>query len=53
MKIAFRKPSTILNPLLFFIIAISLFPLAISPEAKVLSQIASGLIWVVVLLAVL
>jgi heme exporter protein B len=53
IKIAFRKPSTILNPLLFFIIAISLFPLAISPEAKVLSQIASGLIWVVVLLAVL
>jgi heme exporter protein B len=53
LKIAFRKPSSVLNPLLFFIIAISLFPLAISPEAKVLSEIASGLIWVITLLAVL
>lgn len=53
IKIAFRKPSNIFNPLLFFIISITLFPLAISPEAQVLSGIASGLIWVLVLLSVL
>ena len=53
LKIAIRNPSSILNPLLFFIISISLFPLAISPEASTLSQIASGIIWVASMLAVL
>lgn len=52
-KIAIRNPSSVLNPLLFFIISISLFPLAISPEAHMLSQIASGIIWVVSMLSVL
>ncbi|SMN01605.1 ABC transporter involved in cytochrome c biogenesis, CcmB subunit [uncultured Candidatus Thioglobus sp.] len=53
LKIAIRNPSSVLNPLLFFIISISLFPLAISPEASVLSQIAAGIIWVASMLAVL
>jgi heme exporter protein B len=38
---------------LFFIISVSLFPLAISPEAATLSQIAAGIIWVTSMLAVL
>ena len=38
---------------LFFVISISLFPLAISPEASTLSQIAAGIIWVASMLAVL
>jgi heme exporter protein B len=50
---AIRNLSSILNPLLFFIISISLFPLAISPEASTLSQIAAGIIWVASMLAVL
>lgn len=53
LKIALRNPASFLNPLLFFIIAITLFPIAISPDPSVLSEIAGGLIWVVVLLAVL
>lgn len=53
LKIAIRNPSSVLNPLLFFVISISLFPLAISPEASVLSQIAAGIIWVASMLAVL
>ncbi len=53
LKIAFRNISSIINPLLFFIIAISLFPLAISPEASILSEMAAGLIWVATLLSVL
>lgn len=53
IAIALRKPSHIINPLLFFIIAISLFPLAISPEASVLKTIAGGLIWVTLLLSIL
>ncbi|KAA0445233.1 MAG: heme exporter protein CcmB [Candidatus Thioglobus sp.] len=53
IRIAMRNLSSIMNPLLFFVISISLFPLAISPEAKVLMQIAAGIIWVASMLAVL
>ena len=50
---ALRNPSSFLNPLLFFVIAISLFPLAISPEAHTLSNIGPGVIWVTCMLSVL
>ncbi|BBB22867.1 heme exporter membrane protein CcmB [Abyssogena phaseoliformis symbiont OG214] len=53
LRIAIRNPSSILNPLLFFIISVSLFPLAISPEATTLAQIAAGIIWVASMLSVL
>ena len=53
LKIALRNPSNFINPLLFFVISISLFPLAISPEAGTLSIIAPGIIWVTCMLAVL
>ncbi|KAA0449391.1 MAG: heme exporter protein CcmB [Candidatus Thioglobus sp.] len=53
IRIAMRNLSSIMNPLLFFVISISLFPLAISPEVKVLMQIAAGIIWVASMLAVL
>jgi heme exporter protein B len=53
LRIALRNTSSILNPLLFFIISVSLFPLAISPESATLSQIAAGIIWVASMLAVL
>ncbi len=53
LKIAIRNPSSVINPLLFFVISVSLFPLAISPEASTLSQIASGIIWVASMLSVL
>ena len=50
---AVRKPSSFLNPLMFFIISISLFPIAISPEAETLSSMAPGIIWVITMLSVL
>ena len=53
LKMALRNPSSFLNPLLFFVIAISLFPLAISPEAHTLSNIGPGIIWVTCMLSVL
>ncbi|QKQ24237.1 heme exporter protein CcmB [Candidatus Ruthia endofausta] len=53
LRIAIRNPSSILNPLLFFIISVSLFPLAISPETATLAQIAAGIIWVASMLSVL
>lgn len=53
MVLAFRSRSDIANPLIFFLIVISLFPLGVSPSPKVLAQLAPGVIWVVALLACL
>jgi len=53
LKMAFRNPSSFLNPLMFFVISISLFPIAISPEAQTLSSMAPGIIWVITMLSVL
>jgi heme exporter protein B len=49
--LANRRRAELANPLLFFIIVISLFPLGTSPESKVLQAIAPGIIWVAALLA--
>jgi heme exporter protein B len=48
-----RRPADIVNPLVFFLIVISLFPLGIGPSAGTLNEIAAGVIWVAVLLATL
>ena len=53
LKMSLRNPSSFLNPLLFFVIAISLFPLAISPESHTLSNIAPGVVFVTCMLSVL
>ena len=46
LKIATRKQAEILNPLWFFLIVITLFPLVIGPDPKLLSRIAPGVAWV-------
>jgi len=53
LTIAFRHKDDILNPLLFFIIVITLFPLGIGPESATLARIAPGIIWVAALLSTL
>ncbi|RCX32216.1 heme exporter protein CcmB [Thioalbus denitrificans] len=51
LTLAFRHRSELANPLLFFVIVISLFPMGVSPESRVLQMIAPGVIWVAALLA--
>lgn len=53
LKIALRKSAEIANPLWFFLIVITLFPLGIGPEPQLLARIAPGVIWVAALLAAL
>lgn len=48
-----RKKSDVLNPLVFYLLVISLFPLGVSPAPEVLARIAPGVIWVAVLLSVM
>ena len=40
-------------PLLFFLIVVCIFPLALGPETQLLKHIAPGIIWVAALLAIL
>ena len=51
LRLAFRHKSEILNPLFFFVIVVTLFPLGISPEKQILAQIGPGIIWVAALLS--
>lgn len=53
LKIAFRNGAEIINPLWFFLIVITLFPLSIGPEPQLLARIAPGVVWVAALLAAL
>ncbi|MFC0325230.1 heme exporter protein CcmB [Halomonas organivorans] len=48
-----RGRSEVLNPLVFFALVITLFPLGISPDPTLLATIAPGLLWVAALLAAL
>ncbi|RUO78342.1 heme exporter protein CcmB [Pseudidiomarina taiwanensis] len=52
-KVALRKRSDILNPLVFLLIVVSLFPLAVGPGPDILGRIAAGVIWVAALLSAL
>ena len=46
-----RAPSEVINPLLFFLLVIILFPLGLGPDREQLSVLAPGILWVVALLA--
>ncbi len=50
---AFRHRSDILNPVWFFIIVVTLFPLGIGTDPALLQRIAPGIVWVAALLAAL
>ena len=49
LLMALRQRADIFNPLWFFLIVITLFPLGIGPEPQLLARIAPGIIWVALL----
>ncbi len=53
LLVAARHKSELANPLVFFLIAITLIPLGVSPEKSVLALLAPGIVWVMALLATL
>lgn len=53
LKIAYRQRGFYLQPVLFYIMVVCLFPLALDPSATLLAQVAPGILWVAVLLAIL
>lgn len=53
LLLAFRRREQLLQPVVFFVMITTLFPLALSPELAQLRQIAGGVLWVAALLAAL
>jgi heme exporter protein B len=51
LRLAFRKPSQLLQPLVFFMIVATLFPLSLTPEMSRLRDAAPGVLWVGALLS--
>jgi heme exporter protein B len=51
LTLALRRRSEITNPLVFFVIVVTLFPFSIGPYVTLLSKAAPGILWVAALLA--
>ena len=51
LHLAARRRIETLLPLVFFVVAVSLFPLGVGPEPQTLRLIAPGIVWVCALLA--
>ncbi len=51
LRLASRRPAEALLPVVFFVVAASLFPLGVGPEASTLRTIAPGIVWVCALLS--
>ena len=51
LLIALKRRNDLLNPLMFFLIVVSLFPLGVSSDPQELTRIAAGAVWVSALLA--
>lgn len=53
LLLAYRRKSDLVNPLIFFLMVATLFPLGVSPDPKFLADVAPGVVWVAALLATL
>ncbi len=51
LLLAFRRPGDILNPLFFFAMVSTLFPLAMGPDPEQLMALGPGVVWVAALLS--
>ncbi len=53
LMLAYRRRAEAVNPLLFFVIVVTLFPLGVGANPNLLQTMAPGVIWVAALLAAL
>jgi len=51
LLLAYRRRSEVLQPLVFALVVVSLFPLGVGPEPQRLASMAPGVIWITALLA--
>ncbi|AJQ96725.1 heme exporter protein CcmB [Gynuella sunshinyii] len=53
LVVAYRRRTDLLNPLLFFLMVITLFPMGVTPDMEKLGELSAGILWVAALLATL
>ena len=53
LLLSYRRKSDLVNPLIFFLMVATLFPLGVSPDPVFLAEVAPGVVWVAALLATL
>jgi len=53
LRLSLRRVGEAAQPLVFFILALALFPLGVGPAPEILERIGIGVIWVLALLAVM
>ena len=51
LRLSFRRPDQLLQPLVFFMIVTTLFPLGLSAQLSLLRDMAPGVLWVAALLS--
>jgi heme exporter protein B len=51
VRLALRQGSAVTMTVMFFVLAVTLFPLGVGPEANMLARISAGVIWVAALFA--
>ena len=51
LRVAFRRWSELAHPLIFFVIVVTLFPLALSSTSSQLREVGVGVLWVATLLS--
>jgi heme exporter protein B len=51
LRLSFRRPEQLLQPLVFFLIVTTLFPLGLSVQLSLLKDMAPGVLWVAALLS--
>ena len=51
LLLAYRRRSEVLQPLIFLLVVVSLFPLGVGPSPQRLAGMAQGVIWIAALLA--
>lgn len=51
LALAYRQRSELMQPMMFFILVISLFPLGIGPNPDTLQKVGPGVIWVAAILS--
>ena len=51
LSLAYRQRAELMQPILFFILVITLFPIAVGPESNTLQIIGPGVIWVAAILS--
>jgi heme exporter protein B len=51
LALAYRQRAELLQPMMFFLLVISLFPLGIGPGPETLQKVGPGVIWVAAILA--